>query len=257
MNDFYAELARYYDSENAGLVEDLTAYDVLASRFGGPVLDVGCGTGRVALHLARAGYRLVGIDTSPSMLERARAHAAEQRNAADIEWVQADVRDLEHRERFGLAIFAFSGFMHLLEHSDQLRALRRIAAHLKPGGGAAIDIANPISIFRADDVDSLVVERLFVDAETGHTVMQQSLASFDRVSQIMSLTWVYDRIDPDGLLHRTLMPQRVRYTLAPEMRLLLQMAGLQQVETYGDYEFNSYEEASPRLLAVATRGPES
>lgn len=254
MRDFYEDVARYYDSENAGLQEDFNAYDILASRFGSPVLDVGCGTGRIALHLARTGFDVVGIDASGAMLDRAREHAKEQGgNAAKIEWLEADVRDLDRSERFGLAIFAFSGFMHLLEHSEQIKALQRIAAHLRPGGGVAIDIANPIDIFRSEDVDSLVVERMFIDADTGNTVMQQSLASFDRVSQIMSLTWVYDRIGTDGVIHRLLMPQRVRYTLASEMSLLLQFVGLEQAEIYGDYDFNPYAEDSPRLLAVATR----
>ncbi len=254
MSDLYSDMARYYDSENEGLVEDLAAYDVLVGRFGGPVLDVGCGTGRVALHLARRGLDVVGLDSSAAMLQRARANAAEAGEAGRrVVWLECDIRDLTYPDRFGLAIFAFSGFMHLLEHSEQIRALERIAAHLKTEGGVAIDIANPIEIFRAEDSSSLVVERLFVDAETGHTVMQQSLASFDRISQIMNLTWVYDRISPDGLVHRALIPQRVRYSFASEMCLLLQRVGLDQVEVYGDYNFNTYEEESPRLFVVATR----
>jgi SAM-dependent methyltransferase len=256
--DFYDEISRYYDSENVGLVEDLAAYDLLLERFGGPVLDVGTGTGRVALHLAAQDIRILGVDPSSSMLERARANA-EQRGeqAAGVEWMPGDIRDLALAERFGLAIFAFSGFMHLLEHGEQIKALRRIAAHLRPGGGVVIDLANPIDIFRADDVDTLVVERMFIDAETGQTVMQQSLAAFDRISQIMSLTWVYDRIGADGLVHRTLLPQRVRYTLAVEMRLLLQLAGFDQIEVYGDYAFEAYTEDSPRLFVVATKAASS
>jgi 2-polyprenyl-3-methyl-5-hydroxy-6-metoxy-1,4-benzoquinol methylase len=256
MGDLYTDMARYYDSENAGLVEDLAAYDVLAGRFGGPVLDVGCGTGRVGLHMATRGLEVVGIDASAAMLDRARAHAADAGEAGRrVEWAECDVRDLSRPDRFGLAVFAFSGFMHLLEHSEQVKALERISAHLKPGGGLVIDLANPIEVFRAEDSPSLVVERLFTDAETGHTVMQQSLASFDRISQVMSVTWVYDRISPDGLVHRALMPQRVRYTFASEMSLLLQHVGLGQVEVYGDYNFNEYEEESPRLFVVATRVP--
>lgn len=254
MSDLYGDIARYYDSENIGLVDDLAAYDVLVGRFGGPVLDVGCGTGRVSLHLAQHGQNVMGVDASTAMLERAEEHAEQMGEAGRrVEWVHGDIRDLERGERFGLAIFAFSGFMHLLEHSEQIKALERIAAHVKPGGGIVLDLANPIDIFRAEDTASLVVERLFVDAETGDTVMQQSLATFDRISQIMSLTWVYDRISADGLVHRSMMPQRVRYTFAAEMSLLLQRTGFEQVEIYGDYDFDPYQEDSPRLFVVGTR----
>lgn len=252
--DFYAEVARYYDSENVGLIEDFGAYELLAERFGQPVLDVGCGTGRITLQLAEQGFEVMGLDVSEKMLERAKEHATKRGgNASKVEWVHGDMREVELGRKFGLAMFSFSGFMHLLEHSEQLRTLKRIFKHLKAGGGVAIDIANPIDIFRVDDVKSLVIERLFVDAETGHSVMQNSLAGFDRVSQIMSLTWVYDRIDDEGLVHRALVPQRVRYTLASEMRLLLQMAGFEQIEVYGDYDFNPYYEDSPRLFVVATK----
>ena len=253
MPDLYSELARYYDSENADFDEDLGAYEVLVARFGGPVLDIGCGTGRVALHLATSGIDLLGIDTSETMLDRARSHASEKGgNAARIVWKQADIRTWEAQQNFGLAIFAFSGFMHLLDHAEQLKALHRIAAHLNPDGGLALDLANPLGMFRAENIDSLVVERLFTDADTGDTVMQQSLAQLDPISQIMSLTWVYDRIAPDGLVHRALMPQQVRYTLVSELSLMLDSAGFGKVEAYGDYEFNAYEEDSPRLFMVAT-----
>ncbi len=259
MVDLYRELARYYDSENADFDEDLSAYEVLVARFGGPVLDIGCGTGRVALHLARSGIDLLGIDTSETMLERARSRAHEAGgNAARINWQQVDIRAFESKQSFGLAIFSFSGFMHLLDHTEQSKALRKIALHLKPEGGLALDLANPLAMFRAENIDSLVVERLFTDEETGDTVMQQSLAHLDSISQIMSLTWVYDRIAPDGLVHRALMPQQVRYTLISELSLLLDSAGFGKVEAYGDYEFNAYEEDSPRLFVVATRtGSES
>jgi 2-polyprenyl-3-methyl-5-hydroxy-6-metoxy-1,4-benzoquinol methylase len=256
--DLYSDISRYYDSENVGLIEDFPAYELLADRFGPPVLDIGCGTGRITLHLAEQGREVVGVDSSESMLIRARERAQQQGGSAgQIEWITGDMREIDLTRQFGVAIFSFSGFMHLLEHAEQLKTLRRIAMHLRPGGGVAIDVANPLPIFRADNTNSLVVERLFIDAETGQTVMQQTLASFDRTTQLMSLTWVYDRIGDDGLVHRALVPQRVRYTLASEMRLLLQMAGFEQIEIYGDYEFNSYEEDSPRLFVVATKAGNS
>lgn len=249
--DLYTEISRYYDSENMSLIEDFSAYELLVERFGGPVLDVGCGTGRITLHLAGQGVEIVGLDSSQSMLDKARVH--EQDRKQSVKWVLGDMREVELDQKFGLAIFSFSGFMHLLEHSDQIKTLQRIAHHLKAGGGIALDLASPIETFRADDSDSMIVERIFIDADTGDTVIQQSLATMDRVRQTMSLTWIYDRMGKDGQVYRSLVPQLVRYTFASEMRLLLQLAGFEQIEIYGDYEFNTYSEDSPRLFAVATK----
>lgn len=258
MSDPYAALVRYYDAETADYAVDIPVYAMLAERFGGPVLDVGCGTGRVAFAFARRGIGVIGIDTSQAMLERARARAGREGiEPAQIDWRQVDVTELALDDRFGLAIFAYNGFMHLLEQDRQLTALKRLAAHVKAGGGLAIDIANPVEMFRVEDVPGLVLERLFTDPETGQTVLQQSLASVNRATQVMSLTWIYDRIGPEGAVFRHLVPLQLRYTTASEMRLLLRQAAFSDIELYGDYDFSPYEEDSPRLFVIATRAGEN
>lgn len=222
------------------------------------MLEVGCGTGRVALHLAQHGVRVVGIDLSPAMLERAQRRAAELGLGAEqVGWQRGDVRRLALGEQFGLCTLAFSTFAHLLTQDDQLAALERVAAHLKPGGGLALDMPNPIPDYRAEDASGLVFERAFTDPETGHTVMQQSLAALDRAAQILEVTWVYDELAPDGALRRTLVPVRYRHTFAQEARLLLRLAGFGAVEVYGDYDFSPYHEDSPRLFVVAERAAET
>ena len=81
--------------------------------------------------------------------------------------------------------------------------------------------------------------------------MPQSLAALNRAAQTMDVTWVYDRIGAGGQVMRTLVPYTIRYTFAPEMRLLLTRAGFKMIELYGDYDFEPYVESSPRLFVVA------
>lgn len=254
-DDPYIKLVRYYDIENIDLVEDLPAYQTLADRFGEPILDVGCGTGRVTFFLTRLGLHVTAIDISRAMLERAKMRAEREApsTAALITWHEADVLQLALEGRFSLAIYTFNGFMHLLDQRQQITALKQIAGHLRPGGGLAIDLPNPVEMFLSDNVPGLVLERSFVDPQTGDQVMQQSLARINRATQTMNVTWVYDRVQVDGRIQRDMVPLELRYTMAAEMRLLLERAGFGQVEMYGDYAFSPYEENSPRLFVVATR----
>ena len=254
MEDGYALLARYYDAENTGLVEDLAAYEALVERFGGPVLDVGCGTGRVTFHLARRGVCIVGIDSSAAMLGHARARLERQpRLEGSVKLHHDDVRRLALNERFNLAIFTYNGFMHLTRRQDQVEALTRIRDHLTEQGAVVLDLPNPVEIFSAPDAPGLVLERVFVDQETGGQVMQQSFARLDRAAQLMDVTWVYDRVEPDGSLRRLMVPLTLRYTFAPEMELLLEKVGLKLVDLHGDYAFNPYDQDSPRMLVIAAQ----
>jgi len=253
MSDPYGALARYYDAENAALVDDLPAYLALTRRFGGPVLDIGCGTGRVSVPLAEAGYPVVGIDLSDAMLVRARERVAGLPIADQIEWIEADIRTFEMPGPAGLAIFTYNGFMHFLEQADQLEAMQQMARNLKAGGGLVIDIANPIEMAETGSPGQIVLERTFTDDATGQTVMQQSVVDVDRAGQIMSITWIYDRLADDGQMMRTVIPVQLRYTSPHEMTLLMQIAGFESVEVYGDYQFNAFEEDSPRLLVVGVK----
>lgn len=253
----YTALARYYDAETADYTDDLEAYLSLAGRYGGPVLDVGCGTGRIAFALAGKGYPVVGVDSSPQMLQRAHARSSRGESGSErIRWEETDAAQFTSDERFGLAVFAYNGFMHLLEQGQQEALLRRVWACLKAGGCLAIDVANPVEMFRVEDTASLVVERIFTDPETGDSVIQQSVASVDRARQLMSVTWIYDRLDPEGIVRRDVIPMTVRYTMAAEMALLLRGAGFARVDLYGDYGFTPYDEESRRLLAVAVKANE-
>jgi ubiquinone/menaquinone biosynthesis C-methylase UbiE len=217
------------------------------------VLEVGCGTGRVTFFLAGQGVSVTGVDPSAGMLSRARKRASAEQSAQRITWVQAGAADFDAGGPFRLAILPYGTLAHLTGQDEQIAALGHIARHLAPGGGLAVDLNNPLIHLRGDDVPALLVERFFDDPETGERVMQQSLTEVDRVTQIMTVTWVYDRLDAEGRVRRRVVPMRMRLILAAELRLMLAQAGFSGVEFYGGYAFSPYEADSPRLFAVATR----
>lgn len=247
----YALLARYYDLENAAFTEDLDYWLELAESCAGAVLELGCGTGRVLLNLARRGWAVTGIDNSPEMLARlhAKLQAASGRHlAAPPTIVQAGLEDFELGQTFALAILPFNTFMHLLTTEAQLAVLARIRRHLAPGGALALDLPNPGEAYAAQE-QGLTLERTFSDGD--RTVQQFSSIALDRAAQMARITWLYDSTGPQGDLQRSLVPLSLRYTFPAEMRLLLERCGLALEHVYGDYDRSPYADGAPRLLVVA------
>ena len=135
--------AAYDRVENQGLPGDVTFYVELAlasQGIGAGVLELGAGTGRVAIPIAEAGLEVVGLDASDAMLERAR----ERSQAVNgIQWVRGDMADFAMGRTFGLVIIPFRSFLHLLTAREQASCLRCVYEHLVPGGRLALNFFNP------------------------------------------------------------------------------------------------------------------
>ena len=248
----YVTLARFYDLENADFTEDLDYWLELADEQGDPILELGCGTGRVLLNLARRGHAVTGLDNSPEMLARLHAKlgaASRQQLAAAPQIVQASLEDFELTQRFRLALMPFNTFMHLLTTEAQLAALERIRRHLAPGGLLALDMPNPGEAYAAQE-QGLTLERTFLDGD--RTVQQFSSIALDRAAQLSHITWIYDSTGPDGDLRRSLVPLTLRFTFPAEMALLLSRSGLTLAHLYGDYDRSPFADGSPRMLVLAT-----
>jgi SAM-dependent methyltransferase len=252
---FYNTIARFYDAENAAMTDDLPLYRTLAADVGDPVLDVGCGTGRVMLHLAQAGHRVVGVDYAAAMLQRgqrkldAAPHTLRQR----VLFVQGDVLQAAFDNCFRLIVVPYNGFMHFPTQAGQLQALRRFHTLLHDDGLLVLDIPNAGEDFGTQDEHGLALERMFTEPESGHLVMQQAISTLDRVAQRLQITWVYDEIAADGTLRRTLAPLVLRYVFPGEMDLMLAAAGLRKVAVYGDYDEAAFAEGCPRMIVVAEK----
>ncbi len=249
---FYDTIARFYDAENAEMTDDLPLYEELYARSGGPVLDVGCGTGRVMLHLAQQGARVVGVDRSTEMLARGQRKLDVMRDLRRrVTFVAGDVLTADLPGPFKLILVPYNGFMHFHTQADQLAALRRFRALLASEGLLVLDLPNAGEAYATQDDNALVLERSFIEPESGHLVMQHSVSTLDRIAQQLRVTWIYDEVLPDGLVRRTVAPLVLRYVFFSEMKLLLAATGLRLVEVYGDYDEAPFEEGCPRMIVVA------
>ncbi len=140
MAGVYDRLASYYDVVY-GDVFDHPFYLREALKAEGPVLEIGCGTGRVLLFLAGLGIDITGMDRSRSMLKELRRKAKEQKLKPRI--TQGDMRGFSLKRKFKLIILPYRGFLHLKDDKERLMALRSIRRHLMPGGSVIIHTYNP------------------------------------------------------------------------------------------------------------------
>src|SRR5580698_5646539 len=127
-------IADYYDSSPivVNRTQDVAFYANAARKYGDPVLELGCGTGRITMAIAEAGYRVVGLDISEKMLERAVAkQTALRREVRErVHLVQGDMTQFELKEKFRTIIIPFRPFQHLLETEQQIGCLNCARKHL-------------------------------------------------------------------------------------------------------------------------------
>ena len=252
MTNFYATIARYYDSEHVDKTEDMTFYSDLAEKYGSPILIVGSGTGRLMLHLAEQGYTVHGIEIEEAMLERARR----KRDALPplknrLVFHHGDALKVPLDGKFKLAIIPYNTFMHFTSLKAQRTLLSRLRDWVSQGGRLVIDLPNAGEAFAAQDNEAVTLERTFVELETGNLVMQQSVSRIDRVEQLMEVTWIYDEISEDSTVKRTVVPVLFRYFFLSELRLLLELSGFEIDDVLGDFDGIPFEDGVPRMIVVA------
>ena len=240
-DDAYAPIADIYDFAWGDFNDDVDFYANLARAVDGPVLELGVGSGRVALPLAEDGYDVTGIDTSPSMLACARERLAAAKPKGKVELVAADMTSFDLGRRFGLVFCAANTFQHLLTTADQRACFACVAKHLAPDGIFAMSIRSPVSVSWEEDAQTpLLLDWTRVDPETGETVMKLVGAQADAARMVRKLTYVYDRVARDGALRRQVFVTELRYSTEAEIRLLLQEVGLRVTHVYGDYDLTRW-----------------
>jgi SAM-dependent methyltransferase len=248
--------AALYDWEYRRRRDDVRFYTALADERGGPVLDLGCGTGRVMLPLLRAGHTVVGIDRAPEMLARAAARLA--RLAPVLRrrglLVRGDLRQLGVAPRFAFALSAFHSIQHLHADADLVRFFRSVAAALKPGGWLAFDSFAPDARFLAQADGKPRGRTAFRHPTTGRRLIYSE--SHRRKGAILAMTFHYQPVDARGrrrgperrvrLQHRLLDPAAVAGLLA--------QAGLMLIATWGGFDGRPLDAETEQHVYLARRG---
>ncbi len=249
--DSFDLYARYYDLDYAGFDDDLQLVQQSAVRCGTPILELGCGTGRLLLPLAAGGYEVTGVDLSGAMLEIAREKAAALGLSNRVTLVKQDMRELDLGGRYNLAYAAINSFMHMLTTDDQIAALSSIRKHLNSDGVLLLDLFNPHPDRLLDSRGQVVLDKLMTDPDTGQTLMKFRTQTVDLAEQIMHTILFLDEANREGHVERTVFAFSLRYIFRGELDLLLDRAGFQLEAVYGSYELDDFTGESDKMIAVA------
>ena len=241
----YDALANLYDLQYANYRDDIAFYARLAERLGAErILELGAGSGRVSVPLARRGFVVTALEPSSKMLEQAKNYAA--RENVQINFVQADARDFSLETCFPLIIAPFNMLMHLYTLPDQDAALRCIQHHLEDGGVFAFDLYQPQ--FGLEGV--LRHEGETFELSDGSRLDVFLRQQIDKIAQICTTTYYCDTVAPDQSLKREILTLTQRYYTRFELERWLNGFRL---EWYGDFSGNRLTEKSPYLIGVARK----
>ncbi len=253
--EFYAQTYDLTVPDWLGEIDFYQALAAEASAKGQAVLEVACGTGRVAIRLAQEGSDVVGLDLSSAMLDVARKKSAGMHN---LRWVEADMRSFDLGEYFGLAIVPGHSFQNILTAADQFTCLDSIRRHLVAGGLLVVHLDQPEPSWLGALTGELggVFESVgeFVHPQTGHLVRTLQAWSYEPSTQTAISHRIWETLGPDGEVVERLDrgPIRLHCVFRCEMEHLLARAGFTVEAVYGDFFRGPLRDESSEMIWVAS-----
>jgi SAM-dependent methyltransferase len=249
--DLFSAAAAFYDEDYRALEynADVEFYVDLARESGGPVLEMGCGTGRILLPTARAGVRIHGVDLSERMLaELGRKLAQEPAEVRErVTYCQGDIRTVEAGNGYALATAPFRVVQFLVSREDQRAWLRNVKRRLAPGGALCFDVFQPNYLYLAGPREPFVeIDR--VEAGTGRRIQRITRTTPHNEAQVVDVEfrWVVDGREEAT---RTFA---MRWFTRGELENLLELEGFEIADYWGSFRREPFGEGSGDQVIRAT-----
>lgn len=249
--DEWQAIADVYDRWSSDMTADVPFYVAEAVGSGGPVLEVGTGTGRIAVAMARAGVEVVGIDNSPSMLAQARERLSTEGLADLVDLVDADMRSFDLGRQFPLAVLPYRVLAHALTPQEQVDTLTSIRRHLAPNGRLVFNVVVP----RASDLarsDGLAHEGRYPLADGREAVLWRQ-TDYEPATQLMTFHFVVDELDAGVVTRRVHGDTTVRLASPGELEHALARAGFRIADRWGWFDGRPFAPDSPEVVWAAVR----
>jgi len=259
MRDNYALDAELYDVVYADYLEDIAFYVAEAREADGPCLELGCGTGRVLIPVAEAGVTVTGIDASKPMIARGRRKVAALPDdvRTRITMHEGDMRTFSFDTQFALIYIPFRAFLHLMQPSDQIVALRNIRRHLRPGGKLALNFFDPsleYIVAHSGPIGGALhtTGETFIEPRSGNLLVEWATIHYAQHLQRIEQYFVYDEIDQRGrVVGRLYRNLQMRYIFRWEFEHLLARCGFEVVALYGSFNRQPYTQSGDELIWIA------
>lgn len=237
--------SRLLQAHLASFSEDVPFWNRLAHRTGGPILELGCGAGRLLPTFATAG-NVLGVDRDRTMVLRAQRSLAVHSNAITL--VQADLLALPLKASFNLIVMACN-LMGQLPDDEAARCLSGVISRLAPHGWFAAELPSPVDPALPASA-RLHPIATFVEPESQHPI--QVFARQTRRKEHVEVWWDYDELFPDGRVVRHERGERFILRSPERMTALLRKAGFAKVKFFGDYLGSPFDGGSPAFLVTAS-----
>ena len=236
---------------------DVDFFVEAAREAGGPVLEVGCGTGRVLIPTARAGVEITGLDLSTHMLAVCRERLAQEPAEAQerVQLVEGGMRDFELGRTFALATIPFRPFQHLTTVEDQMACLQTIRRHLEPDGRLILDIFNPKleALTERNLGEEMELDEAFEMPDGRRVTRRHKIVSRDVHEQVLRAELIYYVTHPDGREERLVHAFLMRWLYRFEAEHLLVRCGFEVEALYADYDKSPYGEGDAKELIFVAK----
>jgi SAM-dependent methyltransferase len=239
--EYWSSSARHYDAACAAdtRLKDVSFYLEVAKSVTGKVLEVGCGTGRVLLPLAKAGVQIDGLDFSPVLLSILRNKLSQEPTEIKdhVALHQGDMRNFSLGKTYDLITVPFRPLQHLFTVDDQLAAFRCFSAHLERGGNLAFNVFYP-NFQLLDEVGAEKMELEWIDAQDSSITIRRSFLrkSVDKLNQVFEGEFIFRSYRGEQLVEEEHSALHMSYYTYPQALLLLKTAGFRVKEEYGSYD---------------------
>lgn len=229
--------------------EDVKFWLNLAYQFGGPILELGCGTGRLLSHLTERGHQVIGLDLNFPAL-------AFLRNSVDDELLdririfQSGMDSFHLNENFSM-IFLACNTLSTLSMETRKLTYKRIVSHLGPGGVFAASIPNPAYLNELPTQGDLELEDTLTHPATGNPI--QVISGWERTNNSVIFRWYYDQLFPDGRVVRDKVETRHHLTSLDEYIAELRLEKLNLIQVFGNYDHSDYGKESPYSILITKK----